>query len=273
MTLPGDSWSRTGGPDLSIILPCYRAGELACRSVSELVPALENSGYSWEVIVVDDGGGDLADSALPADGRVRLIRLPVNQGKGAAVRAGMLAATGRVRVYTDVDLPYDTSLLIVAARYVLERGFHMVVGDRTLPTARYAKEISRDRRIASSAFSAFVGKLVTGGFFDTQCGLKAMRGDIAQLVFRFTRINRFAFDVEVLYIALIARLDIKRIPVELRNNDTSSVRLVRDSAQMLFDVFRMKYYRLRRHYPTTILDEIVSADFEALRAADHHTVA
>jgi dolichyl-phosphate beta-glucosyltransferase len=255
-----------GVPEISVVLPCYRAASIARRSVTSLQPFLEASGRTWEIVVVDDGGSDFAGS-LSADERIRLVVLPFNRGKGAAVRAGMLAARGRVRIYTDVDLPYAPELFLVVADYVMRRGFHMVVGDRTLPDAKYAAAIGWQRRLASALFSIFVGKLVTGGFFDTQCGLKGMRGDVAELVFGSTRIDRFAFDVEVLYLALIARIDIKRVPVQLINNETSSVRLVHDSLRMLYDVFRMKYYRMRGSYPTRALADIVSADFRRAQAA------
>jgi glycosyltransferase involved in cell wall biosynthesis len=253
-------------PELSVVLPCYRAAPLAAESVGRLEQFLSMSDLSWEVIVVDDGGGDFGDE-WATEGQVRLVRLPVNRGKGAAVRAGMRAARGDVRVFTDVDLPYDLSLLLVIARYITERRFHVVIGDRTLPGASYAADIGWKRRIASGVFSLFVGKIATGGFFDTQCGLKGFRGDIADHVFALGRLERFAFDVELVYISLVHRLDIKRIPVQLRRNDTSSVRLLRDSIQGFIDVFRIKGYQLRGAYDSESLDRIVSADFA--QALDH----
>src|SRR5687767_9668281 len=96
-------------PELSIVLPCYRAASLAARSVAALEAFLSAGTLSWEIIVVDDGGGDF-DADWPVDGRIRLVRLPANRGKGAAVRAGMRAAKGGVRIFTDVDLPYDLDL-------------------------------------------------------------------------------------------------------------------------------------------------------------------
>ncbi|MGE5865400.1 MAG: hypothetical protein ACM32J_09895, partial [Rhizobacter sp.] len=88
----------------------------------------------------------------------------------------MRAARGAVRVFTDVDLPYDLELIDVMAWFVRERGYHVVIGDRTLPGSQYRTAIGWQRHLASAVFSTFVGRLVTGGFFDTQCGLKALRG-------------------------------------------------------------------------------------------------
>jgi glycosyltransferase involved in cell wall biosynthesis len=215
---------------------------------------------SWEIIVVDDGGQDLPDDLCSASENVRLLRFAVNRGKGAAVRAGMLAASGDIRVYTDIDLPYGTMAISVMGRYIAECGFHVVIGDRTLPGSVYGEELGFSRRAASAIFSTFVGRIVTGGFFDTQCGLKAFRGDVAESLFSRLRVERFAFDVEVVYVCLKHRLDIKRIPVQLENNVTSSVRVVRDGLRGMIDIFRIKCHQLMGHYRTVELERIVRAD-------------
>ena len=258
-------------PDISVVLPCYRGAQLAIAAVAELELELSRHKRSWEIVVVDDGGGDFPPDIWPAGqpGRetaVRLLRLPVNRGKGAAVRAGLMAARGAARVFTDVDVPYEPALVVVAAHYLLNGPFHLVVGDRTLPGSSYELNVGFRRKAASHLFSTVVGTLVTGGFFDTQCGFKAVRGDIAELLIPLARIDRFAFDVELLYLALHHRLDIKRIPVQLRANDTSSVRLARDSARALVDVGRIKYHQLRGWYDSPGLYALVQDEFT--RAAE-----
>ena len=248
-------------PEVSVVLPCYRSARLAAQSVYRLDAFFREIGMSSETIVVDDGGDDFPaqpwDSALNA----RLLRLPKNRGKGAAVAAGIGAATGHVCVFTDVDLPYDLELIPVIVEYVREYGFHVVIGDRTLPDSLYLSDLSFQRRLASELFSQFVGRLVTGGFFDTQCGLKGMRGDIAHELFRLQRLERFSFDVELVYLALKHKLDIKRIPVQLRNNETSTVRLLRDASQAVLDVFRIKWYQVRGKYRSELLNSVVRRDY------------
>lgn len=258
---------RDAGPDLSVVLPSYRAAELAFRSVDRIRQTLEQGRLSWEIIVVDDGGGDFAVDAFAGDPSVRLLRLPRNVGKGAAVSAGMRAAAGRVRIYTDADLPYDPELMPVMAAYILERGFHLVIGDRTLRESSYHLKLGLTRRALSGVFSGFVGTIVTGGFFDTQCGLKAIRGDVADVLFRLIRIDRFAFDVELVYLALKYGADIKRVPVQLERNDTSSVRVWRDSVRGAFDVLRIKYNQLTGCYGSPELAAIIAADFDSARGA------
>ena len=252
-------------PSLSVVLPCFRSAPLAESSASRLSEFLTNAGLTYEIVIVDDGGGDFGPDAFSDRDDVRLVRLDRNRGKGAAVRAGMLAASGDVRVFTDVDLPYDLDLILVMRECIRAQGYHFVIGDRTLLGSAYAEVTSAKRRAASALFSAFVGRLVTGGFFDTQCGLKAIRGDLADLMFPLQQIDRFAFDVELVYLALKHRLDIKRIPVQLRNNQTSTVRLFRDSARGVTDVFRIKYHQVRGHYRDEAIERLLHAEFVAMR--------
>jgi len=252
-------------PDVSVILPCYRAADVASASIQTLQLCLPRIARSWEVIVVDDGGGDFREAEWERDSQVRLLRLPFNQGKGAAVRAGLLAASGRVRIFTDVDLPFGVDEFPVILELLGRRKLHLVIGDRTLPRSSYHLQIGLMRRLASSVFSHFVGTMVTGGFFDTQCGLKAIRGDVADALCPHLIVNRFAFDVELLYVALRHRLDVKAIPVRLRNNNTSSVRLWSDSWRSVWDVLRIKRRQLAGGYDVKALHEIVRADYETIR--------
>lgn len=260
-------------PDISIVLPSYRAAPLARRSVERLSAYMGTLPVAWEVIVVDDGGGDFAPDPFGDLAGVRFIRLVENRGKGAAVRAGMLAATGDVRIFTDVDLPYDLELIPTIAMIMRDRGCHVVIGDRSLPESRYVSEITLARRMASAAFTSFVGTLVTGGFFDTQCGLKGIRGDVADELFRLQRLERFAFDVELVYLALKHKLDVHRVPVQLRNNETSSVRLLRDAVRGFVDIFHIKLNQLCGRYASERLGEIRQLEFEAIRARAVHGAA
>jgi dolichyl-phosphate beta-glucosyltransferase len=251
-------------PDLSVVLPCYRAGALALDAVPKLNASLSSARVpSWEIVVVDDGGGDVREAAFADLPRVRVISHSVNRGKGAAVTTGMLAATGRVRLFTDIDLPYGIAPILACLHLVRDRGFHLVVGDRTLASSRAPAPVGLARRIASRAASVAVGTLVTGGFFDTQCGLKAVRDDVAVELFPLLRIRRFAFDVELIYLALHHGLEIKRLPVSLERNETSSVRVLRDSAVSAIDIVRIKYHQLASHYRAPALEALVERELEA----------
>jgi dolichyl-phosphate beta-glucosyltransferase len=212
-----------------------------------LLADLDAGGVSCEVIVVDDGGGDFGPADFDDD-RVRLQRQPRNLGKGAAVRTGMQLAAGRACIFTDVDVPFGTQPVLEIARRLLHGSAHMVIGDRTLPGSEYRMRIGWPRRAASLVFTAVVGSLVTDGLYDTQCGLKGLRADAAAALFPLLRIDRFAFDVELVSVALAHGLRIERIPVRLIRNESSSVRLPRDAVRGAVDLVRLRVFRARGCY-------------------------
>ncbi len=222
-------------PDVSLVLPVFDAALFVDESLSEVERFLGPGPLSYEIVAVDDGSTDAtaARLAVHASAHLRVLTLPKNLGKFGALKAGMAASCGRCRIFTDADLPFDLDALLYMARLVNERGFHVVTGDRTLEGSDYRHRVSRRRGTASAAFSFLVRMLVTGGLFDTQCGLKAFRGDVADALFPLLDENGFAGDVELLYVALKYNLEIKRIPVRLRRSAPTTVRLGFDSLRML----------------------------------------
>lgn len=242
-------------PALSVVLPAYRCSAYVGLSVQALQVFFVQQEIEGEILVVDDGSPDSAALQFPPAKNLRLIRFPQNRGKGAAIRAGMLEARGRVRAFTDADLPYGTEPLAVALD-LLQRGpFHAVIGDRSLPDSRYSND-GWTRKIVSSLATMTISTLLVGDFCDTQCGMKAFRGDVAEELFAMTRIDRFATDVEMLYILLKYRLDIKRVPVELRSQTPSTVRVLRDSWRAMIDLLRIPCYWRRGWYRSEPLREI-----------------
>ena len=225
------------GPVLSVILPSYKSAYIVRERVPGLIRHLDGLGIACEVVVVDDGSGDGGrTAAIAGELGARCVALPENRGKGAAVRAGMLAAEGAYRIFTDIDVPYRLDAIDRMLWYLDTKEFHVVVGDRTLERSSYYAKVSATRNVASHVFSGFVGRFTAGGWYDTQCGIKGFRAAVAEDLFGVARIDRFAFDVELLYVALKRNYDIKRIPVELECNETSSVNVISDGLAMVRDV-------------------------------------
>lgn len=248
--------------DVSVVLPAFQAkGEIAA-SVQAILTFFRDQHLAGEVIVADDGSSDGTADAVPVGPDVQVVRLSRNRGKGAALRAGMLKASGRIRAFTDADLPYGPEPILVAMRYIDDRGFHAVVGDRTLPGSSYQHE--RPMRRAVSEIASFTFRtVVTGGIYDTQCGFKAFRGDVAGELFRIARTDGFAIDVELLYLLLKHRLDIKRIPVQLQRNGSSSVRVARDSIRAARDILRMRANWARGAYRSHALEGVLRDESRA----------
>lgn len=236
-------------PALSVLLPTHdNAGHLS-RHLPSLVQYLKTLGVSFEIIVCDDGSADFASvrEAVQAFG-CRLVRLKQNRGKGAAVRAGMRAAHGRVRLFTDNDVPFEFSAIGEFFRTLDAGAADLVCGDRSLARSRYFKEISWARRLESRLFAFFVRPFVGDKDVDTQCGIKAFRAEVAEDLFRSGRIDRYAFDVELLHLAYLRGYSVKRHAVKLRVTETSQIRPFMDGLRMVWDLLRIARYHRQGLY-------------------------
>ena len=241
--------------DVSLVVPAFNSAAYLDRNIGLALAFLADHGLAGEIVVADDGSTDgTADSVRPAP-NVVVLRLP-HRGKGAALRAGMLAARGDIRAFTDADLPYGLDALPLAISYIRERRFHAVVGDRTLPGSSYENP-GPLRRVLSELASFAFRTFVTGGIYDTQCGFKVFRGDVAAELFRLARIDGFAIDVELIYLVLKNRLDLKRIPVQLERNAPSSVRVLRDSARAVGDIASIRLNLARGRYRSPYLARLL----------------
>jgi dolichyl-phosphate beta-glucosyltransferase len=247
--------------DLSVVVPVFDGAELVGPSVALLEDALRGRPGTSEIVVVDDGSTDGTASRVPVSDRVRLVSLPQNRGKFGALKAGMAAARGRCRIFTDADVPYDLEALGYIESLVNERGFHVVVGDRTLDASPEGERRPWPRAAASVVFTALVRLFVTGGLFDTQCGLKGFRGDVADLLFPLLTVEGFAGDVELLYVALKYNLEIRRIPVRLRRHEASTVRFGAHAPEMLRDALRLRGKWVRGLYESEGLRRIAAQDY------------
>ncbi|MEE9217076.1 MAG: glycosyltransferase, partial [Anaerolineales bacterium] len=202
-----------------------------------------------EIIIADDGSRDADDTqkVVKALGCVYVVN-PSNMGKGAALRLGMSKARGRFRIYTDADVPYEMDAIERFVWYLDYKEFHMVAGDRTLEGSTYFEHVPSVRSAGSRLMSFLVGRFFASGWFDTQCGIKGFRDYVADDLFGVSKINRFAIDVELLYLALKRNYDIKRLPVNLDFQGKSSVRPIRDGLQILIDIARIRKNQMLGSY-------------------------
>ncbi len=236
---------------LSLVIPCFNERRRILSTLQRLRQHLVGGLYQdAEVIVVDDGSTDgTADLLRSLQGwdQLTLLFNETNRGKGYSVRRGVLAARGRYIFFTDADLPYDLEAL---GRFlaVLQEGYDLAIGARDLPGSRFSVPRSPLRRLASNVFTWIVRNYAVPGIPDTQCGFKGFRRGVARDLFQRGRINGYAFDVELVFLARRRGYRIARLPVVLVHNDNSKIRVVRDSAQMLFDLFRIQFYARRGMY-------------------------
>lgn len=247
-------------PALSIVIPAFNSARYLVANVNRVLAFFDEAGLRGEIVVADDGSTDGTAGSVAETERVRVLRLP-HRGKGAAVRAGMAVTSGDVVGFTDADLPYGVASLPLALTYIRDRRYHAVIGDRTLPGSTHSS--SGLLRTAVSEVASFSFRtLVTGGIYDTQCGFKVFRGDVGREVFRLTRIDGFAIDVEVIYLLLKYRLDLKRIPVRLERNEPSSVRVIRDSLGAFRDIAAIRWHWATGRYRSALLHQLLEAELQ-----------
>jgi glycosyltransferase involved in cell wall biosynthesis/putative flippase GtrA len=192
-----------------------------------------------EIVVADDGSDDGTVDAARAAGADQVVALPVNRGKGAAVRAGVLAARGRTIAFTDADLAYPPAQLLHLLAEV-EAGADMVVGSRRHVETKTLVRARRLRELTGRLFNLLTELILLGRYRDTQCGLKAFRSDVARVLFSRTTIDRFAFDVELFHLAERFRLSLVEVPVELANTTQSTVRVATDALRMVRDLIVLR---------------------------------
>jgi glycosyltransferase involved in cell wall biosynthesis len=234
-------------PALSIIIPAYNEERRIGATLARITGYLDGRGGGYEVIVVDDGSRDATRAIVGAAGHpaVRLLALPVNAGKGAAVRAGVLASRGRAVLFSDADLstPIEELARLEAA---VAGGADLAIGSRVAP-GEVARRQPLLRRLQGRAFHAIVRALgfrVVATVRDTQCGFKLFRGAVARLLFRELTLTGFAFDVELLERAH-QRFAIAEVPVAWAHADGSKVRPGIDAARMLRDLIQIRWGWLR----------------------------
>ncbi len=245
---------------LSVVLPAYNESVRIGTTIEAIAAHCTEAigAGSFEIVVVDDGSTDDTAAHAAAAG-ARVLQQPVNAGKGAAVRAGVLAADGATVIFTDADLAYAPELLITLLEGV-EDGWDMVVGSRRHSDSDALVHAKRIREFGGAMVNRLTHLVLLGHFRDTQCGLKGFRGDIGRVIFERTNIDGFAFDVELFLIAEQDQLSLLEVPVVVANRAGSSVSLFRDTADLLVDLVRIRRWAgAGRYRPTDSQTRVMEA--------------
>jgi dolichyl-phosphate beta-glucosyltransferase len=256
-------------PNVSVVIPAYNEAPRLGRSLGEMVSFLK-AYQTAELLIVDDGSSDgtadVAERYLSGHCRFdwRVLRVPVNRGKGHAVRQGLLAARAPVAVCSDADL--STPITELPKLVDLIRGGHsdLAFGSRALDRRliETPQPFYRDR--AGRAFNAVL-RLATGlPFHDTQCGFKAFRMAVCRQILASATVDGFGFDVELLFVAHRAGLRLQEIPVRWRHEEGSKVRLLRDGPRMLADIVIVRRQMWAGHYDPAMIAATGSAAQSAM---------
>ena len=243
MTSPGRSHCQ-----LSVVIPAYNEEQRLGDSLEKIASYLDSSSFDAEVIVIDDGSSD-ATARIAADllrgRRADVLINDENRGKGYSVRRGVLAATGRWVLLTDADLSAPIAEHLKLADTVREHDVDVAIGSRALEGSEIEIHQHAVRQAMGKTFNWCIRRMTGLPFRDTQCGFKLLDRERTRPLFERMMVDRFAFDVEFLYLCMRFRLQVREVAVVWANAEGSKVSMISDPANMLWDVARVRW-RFRR---------------------------
>ena len=245
-------------PPLTIVVPAYNEAARVGLSLEKIVDYLNQHFESAELIVVDDGSTD--DTAGVAERSVakakgvsaRVIRYEENRGKGHAVRVGLLSAAADVVLFTDADLSTPITETPKLVDQIRSGAYDVTFGSRALDRSLIGVHQPWRREQGGRLFNLLVRAATGLPFWDTQCGFKAFRMSVCRPLIESAQIDRFGFDVELIYVAQLAGLRLSEIPVRWNNDAASKVSVVRDSFRMVDEVWRIRRAAARGEYDAAI---------------------
>ncbi|MCH8850875.1 MAG: glycosyltransferase family 2 protein [Chloroflexi bacterium] len=244
-----DDPTPANAPHLSYVVPAYNEAHRLGESLARIVEFSARQPYVVEIIVVDDGSADRTAEIARAAGRdtpegvsLRVIEHERNRGKGAAVRTGALAANGDFILYLDADLataPEETAKLLG----MLEADADLAIGSRVQPGG-FDMRASQPawRRVGGRLFAMARRRLLLADVDDTQCGFKAFRREAAQAIFSRQRLEGWAFDAELLYLAGKLGFSVRQVPIVWQHMEGSVFRVgIGSSLREVRDLLRIRW--------------------------------
>ena len=236
---------------LSVVIPMYNETARIRDTVPTLLAYFATQTYPHEFVIVDDGSSDgtadLAQELFASAENVRVLRKRPNKGKGAAVRAGMLAAKGDAVLVCDADLATPLEELDKFWRW-LDDCYPVVIGSRKMAGANITHHQPLWRESLGKVFTWLTNHLATKDISDVTCGFKCFKRDAAQALFSRARLNDWSFDAEVLFIAQSLGYRIKEVPVTWHDKPGTKVRLIKDATRSIQGLMKIKLNALKGKY-------------------------
>ena len=233
---------RAPAPLLSVVIPAFNEVDRLEPTLLRVIDYCRAERPSYQVLVVDDGSTDGTVALARRIGlecpELQVIELGANRGKGAAVRAGMLAAEGRRILFSDADLATPIEEVGKLER-ALDQGHDIAIASRAAPGADIRVRQHPLRELMGRSFNLMVRLAAIGGIGDTQCGFKLFTRAAARDLFGRAAVDGFAFDVEILWLAR-GRYRVAEVPVVWRHVEESKVSPGSDAARMFLDLLRIR---------------------------------
>lgn len=244
-----DFSTRVDAPLLSIIIPAYNEESRLPATLEEITGFLQKQAYSYEVLIIENGSSDRTlEIAQAFAQRFSFVYAyhETERGKGLAVRAGMLKASGQYRFICDADLSMPISEV---NRFIPPLNAHhgVVIASREAPGAVRHNE-PHYRHVTGRLFNWVVHILALPGLNDTQCGFKCFYAPVAEEIFPLQTIGGWTFDVEVLYIARRRGYTVSELPIHWYYNAESKVNILKDLRHVVGDLLTIRMNALRGVY-------------------------
>ncbi len=231
---------------ISVVIPAYNEADRLPATLLRVREYFDGAAEEYEVIVVDDGSADstvaVVRHAAESWPELSVYALGRNQGKGAAVRAGMLRARGEHRLFSDADLSTPIEELPRLREHLAGR-CTVAIASRALPGSTIDVHQPGQREMMGRTYNRLVQLLVLPGLHDTQCGFKLFTAQAAVTCFEPLRTNGFGFDAEVLVRARRHGWEVAEVPVHWSHREDSRVNALRDSGMVLVDLLRLRVRR------------------------------
>lgn len=238
-------------PHLSVIIPAYNEEKRLPSTLESVHNFLSESEQAFEIIVVDDGSSDGTKKVVnkfAADHcGVRLITHSPNQGKGYSVREGMLKAEGDYLLLDDADGASPIGE-IKRLENAIKNGADIAIGSRAVKGDETVVNALSHRKHIGNTFNMIVQNSLLPGINDTQCGFKLFKRAVARDLFSIAILNRYAFDVEILYLGRMKGYEIAEVPINWTNVEGSKINLVTDPMSMLFEIGKIYSGKLCGRY-------------------------
>lgn len=228
---------------LSLIIPAYNEQSRISSTLHAAAAYLDSLGKSYEIIVVNDGSSDGTPAEIEARcgdlEQLRVVSYEPNRGKGYAVRQGVFAARGEYVAFSDADLsaPLEELAKLFAA---MDRGYDIAIGSRAVAGAAIGTHQPFYRELGGKGLNLVIQALATPGIWDTQCGFKLFRGDVARNIFEKCFIDGWVFDVEALYLARRMGYRIAEIGVKWNHAEGSKIHPFQAAARGILDILRVR---------------------------------
>jgi dolichyl-phosphate beta-glucosyltransferase len=242
--------------DLSIIVPAYNEEQRLPPTLDRLYAFLQTQPVRWEIVVVDDGSRDrtcaVVEDAMLRIPHLRLVKQIPNRGKGAAVRRGMLAARGQLRVMCDADCSMPPEQLPRLLAPIIACESEIAIGSRYVEGAKSDIKQPRYRVLWSRLCNKVIQRSLVPGVRDTQCGFKAFTAEAARDLFGRGRIDGWAFDLEILALARRRGFAISEIGVEWSDDGRSRVNPLKDMWKVIREALTIRRNLRKGVYNTAL---------------------